>query len=51
MFVDSCRMVKYILVCVCYGESEWNQKNFFCGWYDVDLLIMGVEEVKNVGKV
>lgn len=46
-----CRMAKYTLVCVRHGESEWNQKNLFCGWHDADLSTTGVEEAKNAGKV
>lgn len=45
------RMAKYTLVCVRHGESEWNQKNLFCGWHDADLSTTGVEEAKNAGKV
>lgn len=48
---DRCRMAKYTLVCVRHGESEWNQKNLFCGWHDADLSTTGVEEAKNAGKV
>ena len=44
-------MAKYTLVCVRHGESEWNQKNLFCGWHDADLSATGVEEAKNAGKV
>lgn len=24
-----------------HGESEWNQKNLFCGWFDADLSPKG----------
>ena len=27
----------YTLVVIRHGESEWNKKNLFCGWTDVDL--------------
>nr|CAD7267961.1 unnamed protein product [Timema shepardi] len=30
-------MFKYKIVFVRHGESEWNLKNLFCGWVDVDL--------------
>lgn len=33
-----------------HGESEWNQKNLFCGWYDANLSDKGVEEARNAGK-
>lgn len=43
-------MAKYNVVMVRHGESEWNQKNLFCGWYDADLSPKGVQEAKNAGK-
>lgn len=33
-----------------HGESEWNLKNLFCGWYDADLSPKGIEEAKRAGK-
>lgn len=38
------------LVFICYGFSEWNVKNLFIGWCDVNLIECGIEEVKVVGK-
>lgn len=35
-------MAKYSIVMVRHGESEWNQKNLFCGWYDADLSTKGI---------
>ena len=32
-----------------HGESEWNKKNLFTGWTDVDLTEKGREEAKNAG--
>ncbi len=32
------------LVLVRHGQSEWNRKNLFTGWADVDLTEQGVEE-------
>lgn len=32
---------KYTIVMVRHGESEWNQKNLFCGWYDANLSEKG----------
>lgn len=32
---------KYKIVMVRHGESEWNQKNLFCGWYDASLSDKG----------
>lgn len=37
------------LVLIRHGESEWNQKNLFTGWTDVDLTENGVKEAKNAG--
>ena len=41
---------KYKIVMVRHGESEWNQKNLFCGWFDADLSEKGKEEAKAAGK-
>ena len=38
------------LVLVRHGQSEWNLKNLFTGWRDVDLTELGVEEAKRAGK-
>lgn len=32
---------KYKIVMVRHGESEWNQQNLFCGWYDANLSDKG----------
>lgn len=32
---------KYEIVMVRHGESEWNKKNLFTGWYDADLSDTG----------
>lgn len=32
---------KYKIVMIRHGESEWNQKNLFCGWFDADLSPKG----------
>src|SRR5690625_79197 len=39
------------LVLVRHGESEWNKKNLFTGWTDVDLSKKGVEESRNAGEL
>lgn len=39
------------LVLVRHGESEWNKKNLFTGWTDVDLSDKGREEAQNAGKL
>lgn len=38
-----------VLVLLRHGESEWNRKNLFTGWSDVDLTENGIEEAKNAG--
>ena len=38
------------LVLVRHGQSEWNLKNLFTGWRDVDLTELGHEEAKTAGK-
>lgn len=38
------------LVLVRHGQSEWNLKNLFTGWRDVELTDLGVEEAKRAGK-
>ena len=38
------------LVIVRHGESEWNQKNLFTGWVDVELSENGGAEAKRAGK-
>jgi len=38
-----------ILVLIRHGESEWNQKNLFTGWTDVDLTENGIVEAQNAG--
>lgn len=37
------------LVLIRHGESEWNRKNLFTGWTDVDLSENGVREAANAG--
>ena len=37
------------LVLIRHGESEWNRKNLFTGWTDVDLTKNGMEESKLAG--
>ncbi|MDN5467312.1 MAG: 2,3-diphosphoglycerate-dependent phosphoglycerate mutase [Lactococcus raffinolactis] len=42
-------MVK--LVFARHGLSEWNEKNLFTGWADVDLAEQGVAEAKKAGEL
>ena len=39
-----------LLVLVRHGESDWNKKNLFTGWRDVDLSPKGVEEARDAGR-
>lgn len=39
------------LVLIRHGESEWNKKNLFTGWTDVDLSEKGHEEAKAAGRI
>ena len=40
----------YKLVLVRHGQSEWNEKNLFTGWTDVDLTERGKNEAREAGK-
>src|ERR1700744_253483 len=37
------------LILLRHGESEWNQKNLFTGWVDVDLNAAGEAEARRGG--
>jgi 2,3-bisphosphoglycerate-dependent phosphoglycerate mutase len=39
-----------LVVLVRHGQSEWNLKNLFTGWRDVDLSDNGVEEARSAGR-
>jgi 2,3-bisphosphoglycerate-dependent phosphoglycerate mutase len=39
-----------MLVLVRHGESEWNLKNLFTGWRDVDLTPRGIAEARTAGR-
>lgn len=41
----------YTLVVIRHGESQWNKKNLFCGWTDVDLTEQGFNEATQAGKL
>jgi 2,3-bisphosphoglycerate-dependent phosphoglycerate mutase len=43
-------MSERLLVLVRHGQSEWNLKNLFTGWKDVDLTETGVNEARAAGK-
>jgi len=38
-----------LLVLVRHGQSEWNLKNLFTGWRDVDLTEVGIAEARAAG--
>ena len=39
-----------LLVLVRHGESEWNKKNLFTGWRDIDLTENGIAEARAAGR-
>ena len=41
----------YKLILLRHGESEWNQKNLFTGWVDVDINEKGIGEAKRGGEL
>jgi 2,3-bisphosphoglycerate-dependent phosphoglycerate mutase len=43
-------MTERLLVLVRHGQSEWNLKNLFTGWRDVDLTEAGVAEARTAGQ-
>ena len=40
-----------ILILVRHGLSEWNKKNIFTGWTDIDLAPEGITEAKKAGEI
>ena len=42
-------VMKRQLVLIRHGQSEWNRKNLFTGWTDVDLSAKGREEALQAG--
>ncbi|HTS40024.1 MAG TPA: 2,3-bisphosphoglycerate-dependent phosphoglycerate mutase [Xanthobacteraceae bacterium] len=43
-------MTDRLLVLVRHGESDWNKKNLFTGWRDVDLTEAGIAEARAAGR-
>jgi 2,3-bisphosphoglycerate-dependent phosphoglycerate mutase len=41
----------YRLVMLRHGESEWNRKNLFTGWTDVDLTDHGIRQACSAGRL
>ena len=44
-------MTAYTLILLRHGESDWNQKNLFTGWVDVDLTAKGEQEARRGGEL
>ena len=44
-------MSNYSLILVRHGESQWNEKNLFTGWVDVDLNQKGLGEANRAGEL
>jgi 2,3-bisphosphoglycerate-dependent phosphoglycerate mutase len=44
-------MSNYSLILVRHGESQWNEKNLFTGWVDVDLNAKGLGEATRAGEL
>jgi 2,3-bisphosphoglycerate-dependent phosphoglycerate mutase len=43
-------MTDRLLVLVRHGESDWNKKNLFTGWRDIDLTDKGIAEAREAGR-
>jgi 2,3-bisphosphoglycerate-dependent phosphoglycerate mutase len=43
-------MTDRLLVLVRHGQSEWNLKNLFTGWRDIDLSEKGIAEAREAGR-
>jgi 2,3-bisphosphoglycerate-dependent phosphoglycerate mutase len=43
-------MTDRLLVLVRHGQSDWNLKNLFTGWRDIDLTEQGVKEAREAGR-
>ena len=41
----------YTLILLRHGQSEWNEKNLFTGWYDVTLTEQGRAEATRGGEL
>ena len=49
--MTSATSAPYTLVLLRHGESEWNAKNLFTGWVDVDLTDKGRQEAVRGGEL
>ncbi len=43
-------MTDRLLVLVRHGQSDWNLKNLFTGWRDIDLTEKGIAEAREAGR-
>src|SRR5882757_3604640 len=43
-------MTDRLLVLVRHGQSDWNLKNLFTGWRDVDLTEQGIKEAREAAR-
>ncbi len=43
-------MTDRLLVLVRHGQSDWNLKNLFTGWRDIDLTDKGITEAREAGR-
>jgi 2,3-bisphosphoglycerate-dependent phosphoglycerate mutase len=43
-------MTDRLLVLVRHGQSEWNLKNLFTGWRDIELTELGIKEARDAGR-
>jgi len=43
-------MLDRLLVLVRHGQSEWNLRNLFTGWRDIDLSEQGIAEAHTAGR-
>ena len=41
----------YKVILLRHGQSEWNEKNLFTGWVDVDLTDLGRAEALRAGEL
>ncbi len=44
-------VVRYKVVFVRHGESEFNQQNRFTGWQDVRLTELGINQAQQCGRI
>jgi 2,3-bisphosphoglycerate-dependent phosphoglycerate mutase len=43
-------MTDRLLVLVRHGQSDWNLRNLFTGWRDIDLTEQGIKEAREAGR-